>query len=245
MRKRRAQMGVQITAVSGQIRYLKDIISKNLSAAQQNMKLAEQAKKMATTSDMNEALHMKLQMQAKANKAGRLQQSNIGYQQILGRLQSVYDMLTKFANHADFFIEDTQDAVDQAKIQYKTTRTAWGAFRTAMSIISGNSSEDEMFNQAMEQMAEDSSQKLGEMEDLQRLSQNFMDSIDLQNAAVGDDALKQLDQYEQKLLTDGSNGSMSFLLPGTQQQAAGAIPINRSASVPTGTDGSDYNDIFK
>jgi len=48
------------------------------------MRLAAHAKKIATsTADQNEQLRMALQMKAKANQAGRLQKSNLSYQQLL------------------------------------------------------------------------------------------------------------------------------------------------------------------
>src|SRR5262244_2816236 len=61
MRKRREVMAQQISNVSGQVRYLKDVIGKNQQMANENMRLAAQAKKVATTtSDQNEQLRMAL-----------------------------------------------------------------------------------------------------------------------------------------------------------------------------------------
>src|SRR5215469_15946771 len=97
------------------IRILKDVIGKNQQMANENMRLAAQAKKVATTtSDQNEQLRMALQMKAKANQAGRLQKSNLSYQQLLGKLQNIYDLLSKWAVHIDFYIEDTENEVRQA-----------------------------------------------------------------------------------------------------------------------------------
>src|SRR5262249_51604240 len=61
MRKRRDVMSQQISNVSGQIGYLKNVINKNLSMANENMRLAAHAKKVATsTTDQNEQLRMAL-----------------------------------------------------------------------------------------------------------------------------------------------------------------------------------------
>ncbi len=69
MKKRRENMGEQISAVSGQIRFLKDTISKNSQTATQKMQYAEQAKKMAgSAADQNKALELQLQMRAQAVK---------------------------------------------------------------------------------------------------------------------------------------------------------------------------------
>ncbi len=126
MRKRRDVMSQQISNVSGQIQYLKNIIDKNSAMANENMRLAAHAKKIATsTADQNEQLRMALQMKAKANQAGRLQKSNLSYQQLLNKLQNIYDLLSKWAVHIDFYIEDTDNEVKQAEIEYKTINTAY------------------------------------------------------------------------------------------------------------------------
>jgi len=245
MRKRRDLMSQQISNVSGQIQYLKNIIDKNQALANENMRLAAHAKKIATsTADQNEQLRMALQMKAKANQAGRLQKSNLSYQQLLNKLHNIYDLLSKWAVHIDFYIEDTDNEVKQAEIEYKTINTAYRAYRTALSVIKGTGDEKELYNQTMEKLAEEAGRKLGEMEDFQRLAQNFMDTIDLENGAVETEALEKLDAYEQKLLTPGAT-DMPFLLPGA---TAAPVPVAAGSgpdSPAPAKSASDYGDMFK
>ena len=245
MRKRREVMAQQISNVSGQIRYLKDVIGKNQELANENMRLAAHAKKVATTTaDQNEQLRMALQMKAKANQAGRLQKSNLSYQQLLGKLQNIYDMLSKWAVHIDFYIEDTENEVRQSEIEYKTINAAYRAYRTALAVIRGNGSERELYNATIEKLAEEAGRKLGEMEDFQRLAQNFMDTIDLENGAVETEALQKLDAYEQKLLTSGDSDT-AFLLPGATAAPA-PVPAKKSGDTSAAAGGAnDYGDIFK
>src|SRR6266566_1056095 len=245
MRKRREVMAQQISNVSGQLQYLKNIIDKNHQLANENMRLAAHAKKIATsTADQNEQLRMALQMKAKANQAGRLEKSNLSYQQLLGKLQNIYDLLSKWAVHIDFYIEDTDNDVKQAEIEYKTINTAYRAYRTALAVIKGNGDERELYNTTMEKLAEEAGRKLGEMEDFQRLAQNFMDTIDLENGAVETEALEKLDAYEQKLLTNGAPDT-AFLLPGA---TASPVPVSAKrgddAAAPAKSAG-DYGDMFK
>src|SRR5271166_2747477 len=238
-------MSQQISNVSGQIQYLKNIIDKNSALASENMRLAAHAKKLATTSaDQNEQLRMALQMKAKANQAGRLQKSNLSYQQLLNKLQSIYDLLSKWAVHIDFYIEDTDNEVKQAEIEYKTINTAFRAYRTALAVIKGTGDEKELYDQTMEHLAEEAGRKLGEMEDFQRLAQNFMDTIDLENGAVETDALEKLDAYEQKLLTSGATDT-AFLLPGATA-APVPVPAGKAADAPPAAKSAgDYGDMFK
>ncbi len=231
MRKRREVMAQQI--------------SKNHEMANENMRLAARAKKVATTTaDQNEQLRMALQMKAKANQAGRLEKSNLSYQQLLGKLQNIYDLLSKWAVHIDFYIEDTDNEVKQSEIEYKTINSAYRAYRTALAVIKGNGDEAELYNATMEHLAEEAGRKLGEMEDFQRLAQNFMDTIDLENGAVETEALQKLDAYEQKLLTSGDSDT-AFLLPGA---TAAPVPVAAKSSSETSTaarGASDYGDMFK
>jgi hypothetical protein len=245
MRKRRDVMSQQISNVSGQIQYLKNIIDKNQQLANENMRLAAHAKKLATSAaDQNEQLRMALQMKAKANQAGRLQKSNLSYQQLLNKLQNIYDLLSKWAVHIDFYIEDTDNEVRQAEIEYKTINTAYRAYRTALAVIKGTGDEKELYNQTMEKLAEEAGRKLGEMEDFQRLAQNFMDTIDLENGAVETEALEKLDAYEQKLLTSGATDT-PFLLPGATT-APVPVPVKKTSDAPTPVkSASDYGDMFK
>src|SRR5437016_4080303 len=247
MRKRREVMAQQISNVSGQLQYLKNIIDKNHQLANENMRLAAHAKKIATsTADQNEQLRMALQMKAKANQAGRLEKSNLSYQQLLGKLQNIYDLLSKWAVHIDFYIEDTDNDVRQAEIEYKTINSAFRAYRTALAVIKGNGDERELYNTTMEKLAEEAGRKLGEMEDFQRLAQNFMDTIDLENGAVETDALQKLDAYEQKLLTSGDSET-AFLLPGaTAAPVPVAVPAQKTGDASAAARGaSDYGDMFK
>ena len=244
MRKRRDVMQQQISNVSGQIHYLNDVINKNQALANENMRLAAHAKKIATTSaDQNEQLRMALQMKAKANQAGRLQKSNLSYQQLLSKLQNIYDLLTKWAVHIDFYIEDTDNEVKQAEIEYKTINSAYRAYRTALSVIRGTGDEKELYNETMEHLAEEAGRKLGEMEDFQRLAQNFMDTIDLENGAVETEALEKLDAYEQKLLTPGGT-DMPFLLPGATAAPA-PVAATKTTEAASAKSASDYGDMFK
>ena len=96
----------------------------------------------------------------------------------------------------------------------------------------------------MEKLAEEAGRKLGEMEDFQRLAQNFMDTIDLENGAVETDALEKLDAYEQKLLTTGATDT-PFLLPGATA-APVPVPARKGGDAPAPAKGAnDYGDMFK
>jgi hypothetical protein len=236
MKERRSQFAEQITNVAGQKRSLQDIIEQNKVDADKNLKFAAQAQKMAQTTDAQKAIEMQLQMKAKARKAGRLEESNIGYQTLLDYLTKLYNLLSLWAVNMDYFIEDTEDEVKQKTTRYKVTNAAWTAIKTGMKIIKGDATENDFYDRAMAKLAEDASQKLGYIEDFQRVAQDFMNTIDIQNGVVDTAAMEKLNQYEQKLLTAGDEQT-TFLIPAITQQA---VPVPaKSAKTRT------YGDLLK
>ena len=76
--------------------------------------------------------------------------------------------------------------------------------RSASSVISGKGEAKQMFDRALEAIADDVALKVGEMERFMEVSSTFINSIDLQNAVFADKGLQMLDDWEKesKLLID-------------------------------------------
>lgn len=237
MKKRREQFAQQISFLAGQKRMLEDTISQNEKDAKKALGYAAEARKLSQ-GDAAKAHDYQLEMRAKANKAGRLQESNLTYQQILTRVSGIYDYLCRFAANLDYFISDTEDEVQQRKIRYKVANAAWGAVQKAMLILKGNADENDIYDRGMEKLANDASEKLGYIDDFQRAALPFMTSMDIQNGVIDTAALAQLDQYEQKLLTSG-DGKTAFLLPGAATPKA-AAPVKGVTDTP-----SNYKNLLK
>lgn len=70
--------------------------------------------------------------------------------------------------------------------------------KSAMNVISGNTDQRVLFDQALEHIADDVANKVGEMERFMELSENFMNSVDLQNGVFEEEGLKMLQNYEEK-----------------------------------------------
>ncbi len=234
MRKRRDEMKTRIDEVQGQIGILERAIEKNRTSAEENMKQASLAKRTvqsATTEE--EALRMTLQVTVKANKAGRLERQNMSYSQLLVKLRGIYNFLVRWSASVDAYIEDAEDQVRQAEIERKTIHSAYKAFRAALQAIRGKASEEEIYNAAMEHLADDAGRKLGEMEAFQRDAQGFMDDMDLRSGVITQDALQRLESFEQKVL---GPGQQEFLKP--------ALPTP-SATVDVGRAAESYDRLLK
>lgn len=225
MKKKRDEMNEQIGLVNGSIVSLKTTIAKNNRDIDQDLKEAEFAKQSyATSKDPLQMERLKAQMGLKTNAAQRLRNSNESYQELLSKLQNLYSLLSRWATNVDYFIADTEDQVKQAETQYKTVNTAYSAFRSAMAVFKGNVDEQDIYDTTMEHLVDDATTKMGQMEDFQRVTQNFMDNIDLKNGAMNADALKELDAYEQKLLGPASTSGViqAIPTPETRQKVFGS-----------------------
>jgi hypothetical protein len=100
--------------------------------------------------------------------------------------------------------------------------------RGAMSIIKGDADKRAMFDQAMEYVADDVANKVGEMERFMEMSSDFMSSIDLQNGVFEEQGLKMLEEYEKKstlLLMGGKDTEdtdmMDLKLPEVETRSSG------------------------
>jgi len=182
------KMSRQIGALRGQMRQLKGIMDTNAAEIQKNMAVAEQAKKKNDDKNMTLA----------ARKAGRLQDANAKYDMLYNRMEVLYRILTKMYENSEIVLEDTKDQVTVKEQEYKAIHASHSAIRSAMSIISGNPDQRALFDQALETLADDVSNKVGEMERFMDTSKNLMASIDLQNGVFEEEGLRLLEQWEKE-----------------------------------------------
>lgn len=206
MMKRREEMEEQVKEVRGAVGTLKQAISDNTRNASELKKKAAEARSQMEMpgGDPERHLRMASQLKINANEAGRLDKANERYMDLLMRLEKIYKVLTTLGVSIDTYIQDTSNEVRQQEIQFKTIGKAHKAFASAMKVLKGNATEEDIYNTTMEYLADEAGRKLGEMEDMQRIAQGFMDKIDIENGVMTDDALKMLDAFEVKALPPAS-----------------------------------------
>jgi phage shock protein A len=171
MENNHERMNEQIQKLKGSIRTLQRTIAENAATARNQMSVAEQAKKQ----------NMQAQVILQTRKAGRLQDSNRTYSDLLKKLEVLYRVLSKMFENTGILIEDTKDQVNQKETEWKTIRQANSAMRSAMHLIGGDKDKRAIFEEAMQYMADDVGNKIGEMERFMELSESFMQGVDLQN----------------------------------------------------------------
>ncbi|HFA50826.1 MAG TPA: hypothetical protein ENJ95_17600 [Bacteroidetes bacterium] len=187
-------MNKQINKLRGQMHQLNEIIHKNKREIQSNLQLASKAK----------AQNNNAQMILKSRKAGRLKDSNIRLDVLYKKMEVLYRVLKKMYENSEVMMEDIKDQVELKEQERKAIIASTSAMRSARNIIQGDKDKRAMFDEALEAIADDVSQKVGEMERFMEVSANFMDSIDLQNGVFEEEGMELLQKWE--------NESMSLLL---------------------------------
>lgn len=182
------KMNKQIAVLKGQMRRLQQIMEDNKRSINNNLKLASAAKEKD-----NKGI-----MILKSRKAGRLQESNMKLDELYKKMEILYRVLTKMYENSEILLEDIEDQVMVKEQERKAIRASHSAMKSAMNIIAGNSDKKEMFDRALEAIADDVSMKIGEMERFMEMSNSFMDSIDLQNGIFEEEGLELLDKWEKE-----------------------------------------------
>ncbi|MEL6926697.1 MAG: hypothetical protein AAFO94_21835, partial [Bacteroidota bacterium] len=224
------KMSKQIGELRGQMRKLQTMMQQNQKEIDNNMKLASHAK----------AKGNEKQMLLSTRKAARLKDTNGKYDALVKKMDIMYRILQKMYTNSEILLEDTKDQVMVKEQERKAIRASHGAMKSAMSIISGNPDRRAMFDQAMEHIADDVANKVGEMERFMEMSSNFMESVDLQNGVFEEQGLKMLEKFEKEstlmLLGDAqSNESLDLNSPR-------ATPESRTQS---SGDSGGYENLFE
>lgn len=193
------KMRKQISKLRGQMHKLKEMIINNQKEIQANLKLASKAKET----------QQQAVMILKSRKAGRLKDSNLKLEDLYKRMEVLYRVLSKMYENSSILAEDIEDQVKVKEQERKAIMAGHSAMKSAMAIIKGDSDKKEMFDSALEAIADDVSNKVGEMERFMEMSENFMDSIDLQNGIFEEKGMQMLEKWEKE--------STSLLL-GTEKQ---------------------------
>ena len=134
----------------------------------------------------------------KSRKAGRLKESNMRLEDLYKKMEVLYRVLSKMYENSEILKEDIADQVEVKEQERKAIHASHSAMKSAMNIISGNTDARYMFDMALEAIADDVSEKVGEMERFMDMSSNFMESVDLRNGVFEEEGLAMLEEWEKK-----------------------------------------------
>lgn len=193
------KMNRQIAQLRGQMHKLNEMIINNRKEIDTNLNQASQAA----------SSNQQAQMLLKSRKAGRLKESNMKLEDLYKKMEILYRVLAKMYENSEILVEDITDQVMVKEQERKAILASTSAMRSAMSVIKGDPDKKAMFDAALEAVADDVANKVGEIERFMEVSQGFMQSIDLQNGVFEEEGLKMLEKWEAE--------STSLLLGGEKE----------------------------
>ena len=232
LEKNLRNMGKQIGTIRGQMRRLKTMVSDNEKEIENNLMIARRANQEG----------IDRQVMLSTRKAARLRESNEKYSELLQKLEILYRVLTKMYQNSEILLEDTKDQVKLKEQERKAIRASHSAMKSAMNVISGDNDRRILFDKALEAIADDVADKVGEMERFMEMSSNFMNSVDLQNGIFEEQGLKMLEEWEKEsklMLLEGKIPDSALDLNEDRPQKEKVKRKDKSSN-----DGNRYDSLF-
>ena len=188
LERKLAHMGLRIASLAGMIRACQEEIKRNEGVKTASLMMVREASKAGKTIVVAE----------ESRQAGRMQEANVSYQDLLTKMQLLYTVLVKYQDIAKFMIKDIRREVDVSTRRKQMTDAAYSAIKSAKNIINGDPDARAMFDRANEYLAHDYAKKIGEIEDFVRLSDSFVSTVDLQNGVYEARAMQMIEEWERR-----------------------------------------------
>jgi len=185
----------QLEVLAGQKSKVGEQINLAKKKKQQALLLAQQAEKEAKKGKEN-AQSMSQQVGLNAKEAQRQQDFIDNIMNMYNKIDFLYRVLTKIMENSQVVLKDTENEVAMKKQERETWIAASSAVRSAQSILIGNPNEQALFEMGMQEVANQISQKTGEMDRFMDRTKEIMNNIDLRNGVMQDQGMKLLEQFE-------------------------------------------------
>ncbi len=223
------KMSKQIGVIRGQMRKMKTLMDENQREIDKSMQLASMAKKQGKEE------HVILN----TRKAARLKETNERYAVLYKKMEVLHRILNKMYKNSEILLADTQDQVKLKEQERKAIRASHSAMRSARSVLSGDPDKRAMFDAALESIADDVANKIGEMERFMELSSSVMENIDLQNGVFEEQGMKMLEEWEKK---------STLMLLGDSTASDDTLDLNTPVAEPEKQQGrssdASYDQLF-
>src|SRR5215471_13381623 len=232
MKKNLAIMDEQLGNLNGSIRTLQNQIDTNQKDAEHSLALVNQADKKIAAGGLT-ALDQQQYMSAKVTNqrhAASLINIDKSLTDLRDKLKILYEQLIRWRATAEFQVTDKENRVSEEEMRRKALKKAYSVFQAAKKIFRGDPVANQIYDQTLEYLADDAGQMLGEMEDFNRLANKLMTNMDLETGAMNDEAVKQLSEFQQKLL------------PAAAAPTVNEMAMGQTASAPAKKD--DYSDLI-
>lgn len=228
MKDRLSKMQEQINKVQGVKRSVQDTITANKKDIDLKLRSAKKAK------ESNKQGVYKVRL----TTAGRMKEGTIELSKLVEKLEMVMQQLLRLEGAVQVIIEDTEAQVYFRIRNRKAAMAAQGAIRSASAILNGNADKF-LYDSAMDHMADEISNAMGEMEVWMKRSESFLDGIDIENEMFADEGLEMFEQF----MSEGPNSIFEL----KEKANAGEGATSEASAKGKGNTkqkSSKYDDLF-
>ena len=117
------------------------------------------------------------------------------YQKMSDSSEKWYSTMSKIADMAKLYAQDSENEVDAQEERYKMIKLSHSAFRSAMSVIKGSPDELALYNQAFQFVNDDIMNRVGEMDRVVNTAGGLLDKIDVEKEMFGIKGDDLMDKY--------------------------------------------------
>jgi hypothetical protein len=230
LRKKQETMDESIAKLQGQVKVCEKAVQTNEAEYERNMSIAKVARERNNVSAVQVSGRQAIRME-KLNKET--------LKPLLLQMQVHLKALRKYREVTDTVIADLNNEVKSQELQRNLILESHSAMMTAKKILMGGTDQKELFDQAMEYVVNDYGMKLGEIENFIENSKGFVDGLDLQNGVYEEEALKRLQEWENK--------ADSILLGNSKQQMLEHTTVNSTLNMGIGVPAAgqvDYSELL-
>jgi hypothetical protein len=128
-------------------------------------------------------------------QAGRLKASNEEIMPIFNQLDVAYNILMRLKERCEIEIKDLRNTASVKERQIKAVREGVNSYRSFLSAMQRDPEERYEYDRAMEQLADQIGEKVGEMEHFMDISMSLLKAADLQNEVDKDKGMKMLEEW--------------------------------------------------
>jgi len=194
------KMAEQLNLLKGQEVKLVTKIQKNkidMENGAQKAKFA-QAKLGGLNPETVEYQELQGMITLEGRQYGRLQKTNGKLEEVLTKIVNLRKILEKMHTTSRYVLADMTQEVKMQKEEMLAVNAGYGAFKSAMKVLNGSPGEKELSDQAMEFMAEDLGNKVGEIQRFMENSGSILTGMDIDNEMFAAKGLKMIDEWSNK-----------------------------------------------
>lgn len=189
MQERREVVGETRDRLRGQIKVLEEKIIKGERQYEKSMSMAKIAKERGNNAVLT----------VESRQAMRIDSLNKEtYMPLRAQMEAHLRAANKYYEVTGTVIDDLKNEVQAQSDRREMIMASHTMMTSAKAILHGGTDEREMFDQALEYVVTDYAMKLGAVESFIENSKPFVDSLDMQNGVFEAEALKRLQDWENK-----------------------------------------------